>query len=160
MTGNMGVFSPIHFILMGNTKEHIDRAIESFNIKEMVIFTSSDLISENMPYIRGVVNKGIKVHEIKILEPFKEDCLRTMCAELLNTYDKYSHNSNVTVVSSLTGGTNLMVAAMGLFALIKGIECYYIVKDNDHKIININLFNELHNKRLLDNIELYIIRGV
>lgn len=143
----------IHFILMGNALEHVLCAIKHYGIREMVVFTSEDLYDENMAFIRELGEQGIIVHEVVKLRPFEDDALRCMARMMLQAHLRYSSQGNINIIAALTGGTNLMVAAMTTYALLKGVRCHYIVKEPENRVIDITLLEELHALGTLQAIE-------
>lgn len=149
----------IHFILMGNAREHVLCAIRHFGIKEMVVFTSEDLYEENMVFIRGLGEQGIIIHEVVKLRPFDDDALRCMARMMLQAHQRYSSKGNIKITAALTGGTNLMVAAMTTYALLKGVRCHYIVKEPENRVIDIMLLEELHALGSLNAIEEDLVGG-
>lgn len=155
MTGNNNT---IHFILMGNSREHLLYAINHYSINEMVVFTSENLYNENLEFIQELEKKGIIIADVVKLRPFDIDALRCMSCEMLKAYQRYS-TKDINIAAALTGGTNLMVSAMVLFALLKGVQCHYIIKEPENKAIDIALLQELHSLDSLQAIENCLLEG-
>lgn len=134
----------IHFILVGHSKEHIFFAVEYYSIKKMVIFTSDILHDENVPFIEELKERNVEVIEVVCLDPFKKDSLEKMTRLMLEKYCHYANDTDIDIISALTGGTNLMTISMALFALIKGIKCHYIIKPEQNELIELDFFQQLH----------------
>ena len=157
MSGFNEQSSALHFIIMGNSKEHIQKAIDHFKITDMVIFSSDELLDTNRPFIGDLRDKGIMIREIVSLKPFDTDSIRVMTVEMLRANSRYSPRCNIDIIVALTGGTNLMVVAMALVALLQGLKCHYVVKDCDQKIMEITMLEELNRLKTLDNINTYLL---
>lgn len=149
----------IHFLLMGNSKEHIFHAIDHYSIQKMVLVTSDTLYDENIPFISDIQQRGIDVLDVIIVNPFSNDCLETMIQKILGRYETISSSSQIPVIFGLTGGTNLMVIAMSFVALLKNIQCHYVVKNQVDKIIEIDLFERLESAITCDQLKLEILIG-
>jgi hypothetical protein len=142
--------SVAHFILLGHSREHIDRTVEKYGVKRMVVFTSPDLYQENQPYIAGLRERGVEVLDVVQLDTFKDDSLETMTSKILECHDKYE---GFTIVSGLTGGTNLMAIAMATAALLKGARCHYVLNNGQNDVLDIPFFQELNGLKDLGTIE-------
>jgi hypothetical protein len=149
----------IHFLLMGNSKEHILHAIDHYSIQKMVLVTSDTLYDENVPFIMDIQKRGIDVLDVMIVNPFSNDCMETMIQEILGRYEAISNSSQTPVIFGLTGGTNLMAIAMSFVALLKNLRCHYIVKNQVNKIIEIDLFERLEGAITCDQLKLDILIG-
>ena len=149
----------IHFLLMGNSKEHILHAIDHYSIQKMVLVTSDTLYDENFPFIMDIQKRGIDVLDVMIVNPFSNDCMETMIQEILGRYEAISNSSQTPVIFGLTGGTNLMAIAMSFVALLKNLRCHYIVKNQVNKIIEIDLFERLEGAITCDQLKLDILIG-
>jgi predicted CDP-diglyceride synthetase/phosphatidate cytidylyltransferase len=149
----------IHFLLMGNSKEHILHAIDHYSIQKMVLVTSDTLYDENVPFIMDIQKRGIDVLDVMIVNPFSNDCMETMIQEILGRYEAISNTSQTPVIFGLTGGTNLMAIAMSFVALLKNLRCHYIVKNQVNKIIEIDLFERLEGAITCDQLKLDILIG-
>jgi hypothetical protein len=135
--------SPLHFLLLGHAKEHIHAVIEHYSIRNAVIFTSMELEGENLPFIRGLHDEGVVIAEVIYLEPFGQDALERMTARILDAYRTYFGSGRTEFVVALTGGTNLMVAAMALVALMKGLPAHYVLNNGRNEVLEIGLFERL-----------------
>lgn len=151
--------SLIHFILLGNSKEHVLHAIDHYSIQKMVLVTSKTLYDENIPFIANLQKRGFDVLDVIVVNPFSNDCLETMIQEILGRYEAISSSSQIPVIFGLTGGTNLMVIAMSFVALLKNLRCHYIVKNQVDKIIEINLFERLEGAITCDQLKLDVLIG-
>lgn len=149
----------IHFILLGNSKEHILHAIYHYSIQKMVLITSDILYDENVPFIVNLQKKGILILDVIVVDPFSSNCLENMINELLCKYEAVSNSGQVPVIFGLTGGTNLMAIAMSFVALIKNLRCHYIVKNQIDNIIEIDLFEQLEDVITSDQLKLEILIG-
>ncbi len=134
---------PLHFLLLGHAKEHVRAVIEHYSIRTAVIFTSTELEGENLPFIRGLQDEGVVIAEVIYLEPFGQDALERMTARILDAYHTHSRSGRTEFVVALTGGTNLMVAAMALVALMKGLPAHYILNNGRNEVVEIDLFERL-----------------
>lgn len=151
--------SVIHFILLGNSKEHVIHAIDHYSIQKMVLVTSETLYDENIPFIANLQKRGFAVLDVIVVNPFSNDCLETMIREILSRYETISSSSQIPVIFGLTGGTNLMAIAMSFVALLKNLRCHYIVKNQVDKIIEIDLFERLEGAITGDQLKLEVIIG-
>lgn len=149
----------IHFLLMGNSKEHILHAIDHYSIQKMVLVTSDALYDENVPFIADIQKRDIDVLDVIIVNPFSNDSLETMIQDILGRYETISNSSQIPVIFGLTGGTNLMATAMSFVALLKNRRCHYIVKNQIKKIIEIDLFERLEGAITCDQLKLDILIG-
>lgn len=151
---------PIHFLLLGHAKEHIGTVIEYYNIQDAVIFTSKELEEENLPFIRSLHDRGITISEVIDLEPFGEDALEQMTKKILETYSVYSQSGRSEFVVGLTGGTNLMVVAMALVALMKELPAHYVLNNGKNEVVEIDLFERLASCSNREEMETWICAGV
>lgn len=151
--------SVIHFILLGNSKEHVLHAIDHYSIQKMVLVTSKTLYDENIPFIANLRKRGFDVLDVIVVNPFSNDCLETMIQEILSKYEAISSSNQITVMFGLTGGTNLMAIAMSFVALLKNLRCHYVVKNQVDKIIEINLFERLEGVITCDKLKLEVLLG-
>lgn len=149
----------IHFILLGNSKEHILQAIDHYSIQKMVLITSDTLFDENFPFIVNLQRNGIQILDVIVVNPFSCNCLENMINELLCKYEAVSNSGQIPVIFGLTGGTNLMAIAMSFVALMKNLRCHYIVKNQVDKIIEIDLFEKLEDVITSDQLKLEILIG-
>lgn len=149
----------IHFLLMGNSKEHILHSIDHYSIKKMVLVTSDTLYDENIQFIADIQKRGIDVLDVITVNPFSNNCLETMIQEILGKYEAISNSSQIPVMFGLTGGTNLMAIAMSFVALLKNLRCHYIVKNQVDKIIEIDLFERLESAITCDQLKLEVLIG-
>lgn len=149
----------IHFILLGNSKEHILQAIDHYSIQKMVLITSDTLYDENFPFIVNLQKNGIQILDVIVVNPFSCNCLENMINELLRKYEAVSNSGQIPVIFGLTGGTNLMAIAMSFVALMKNLRCHYIVKNQVDKIIEIDLFEKLEGVIISDQLKLEILIG-
>ena len=143
MTGVETISGPIHFLLLGNSKEHILRAIKYFKAQQVVFFTSQNLMSENRPFIDEIRKKGISVLETVYLDPFEEKALEHMSQRMGEAYDLHSAGGTHQIIAGLTGGTNLMVLAMGMVCLAAGLQAHYVVNNETNDVIEISFFRNL-----------------
>ena len=134
---------PLHFLLLGHAKEHIRVVIERYRIRNVVIFTSAELEEENLPFIQSLRDKEVVISEVINLEPFGQDALERMTARILDAYHIHSRSGRTEFVVALTGGTNLMVVAMALVALMKGLPAHYVLNNGRNEIVEIDLFERL-----------------
>ncbi len=144
----------IHFILLGNSKEHILHSIDHYSIKKMVLITSDGLYDENFPFIVSLQEKGIQIIDVIVVNPFSCSCLENMINEILCKYEAISCSGQLPVIFGLTGGTNLMAIAMSFVALIKNLRCHYIVKNEVDEIIDIDFFERLEDVIASDELKL------
>lgn len=149
----------IHFLLMGNSKEHILHAIDYYSIQKLVLVTSDTLYGENIPFISDIQQRSIDVLDVIIVNPFSNDCLEAMIQEILGRYETISNSSQIPVIFGLTGGTNLMAIAMSFVASLKNLRCHYIVKNQVNKIIEIDLFERLEGTVTCDQLKLEVLIG-
>lgn len=134
---------PLHFLLLGHAKEHVRAVIEHYSIRTAVIFTSTELEEENLPFIQSLRDEGVVIAEVINLEPFGQDALERMTARILDAYHNHSGFGRTEFVVALTGGTNLMVAAMALVALMKGLPAHYVLNNGRNEVLEIGLFERL-----------------
>lgn len=135
--------SPLHFLLLGHAKEHIRAVIEHYSIGNAVVFTSTELEEENLPFIQSLRDEGVVISEVINLEPFGRGALERMTARILDTYHIHSRSRKTEFVVALTGGTNLMVVAMALVALMKGLPAHYVLNNGRNEVVEIDLFERL-----------------
>ncbi|MDG6251405.1 hypothetical protein [Methanocalculus sp.] len=159
MTGADTASEPVHFLLLGNAKEHIFRAIEYFGIQKVVLFTSQHLMSENQPFIEQLEREGISVLETVFLDPFEHVALERMTQRMLEAYDLHSNGGAHRVIAGLTGGTNLMVLAMGMMCLAAGLKSHYVVHNETNDLIEIDFFSNLAQNMDLSEIQRSILPG-
>jgi len=153
MTGGDNVSSPIHFINLGTSKEHVSKAIDQLSIRRMVVFTSPQLRSEVECYCAALAEKGVKVLEIIDADPFQSDSLDNMMRLMLRTCDKYDPDGSTEIVAGLTGGTNLMAIALGIVSMLKRMHCHYVVSPPDDHVIEIDIFERLAGCNTLEELE-------
>jgi hypothetical protein len=134
---------PLHFLLLGHAKEHVRAVIEHYSIRNAVILTSMELEGENLPFIRSLQDEGVVIAEVINLEPFGQDALERMTARILDAYHTHSGSGRPEFVVALTGGTNLMVVAMALVALMKGLPAHYVLNNGRNEVVEIDLFERL-----------------
>lgn len=134
---------PLHFLLLGHAKEHVRAVIEHYSIRNAVIFTSMELEGENLPFIRSLQDEGVVIAEVINLEPFGQDALERMTARILDAHHTHSGSGRTEFVVALTGGTNLMVVAMALVALMKGLPAHYVLNNGRNEVVEIDLFERL-----------------
>lgn len=158
MTGD-NLPEPIHFILLGHSKEHVSAVIDHFEVKKIVIFTSLNLEQDNLQFINDIKGDGINVLEVIYLDPFTINALESMSHRILETYEKYSHESDQVIFSALTGGTNLMVVSMAMVAFIKGMPAHYVLNNEKNEVLEISFFQELSKKCSLAAIERQLYPG-
>jgi hypothetical protein len=151
--------SSLHFLLLGHAKEHIGAVIEYYNIQNAVIFTSKELEEENLPRIKQLQDMGVTVSEVVYLEPFGQDALERMTKKILETYSAHSRSGQSEFVVGLTGGTNLMVVAMALVALLKGLPAHYVLNNGKNEIVEIGLFERLASCSNVEEMEAWICAG-
>jgi len=141
---------PIHFILLGHSKNHILMAIAHFKINKIVIFTSKELLEENLPFIQEIIPKSVQVLEVVELDPFEPQALENILLIISEKYKKYSAKGKIPIITSLTGGTNLMVVAMALVASEKRLKAYYILNNERNDVIEIDYFEHMKGKGSLE----------
>jgi CRISPR/Cas system-associated protein Csm6 len=134
---------PLHFLLLGHAKEHVRAIIEHYSIRNAVILTSTELEEENLPFIQSLRDEGVAIVEVINLEPFGQGALERMTARILDTYHACSGTGRTEFVVALTGGTNLMVVAMALVALMKGRPAHYVLNNGRNEVVEIDLFERL-----------------
>jgi len=137
---------PIHFILLGHSKNHILAAIAHFKINKMVIFTSKELLEENLPFIQEIIPKSVQVLEVVELDPFEPQALENILLIISEKYRKYSGKGKIPIIISLTGGTNLMVVAMALVASEKRLKTHYVLNNESSDVIEIDYFERMKGK--------------
>ncbi|MBP2132354.1 hypothetical protein J2128_000275 [Methanomicrobium sp. W14] len=160
MTGNGKNNEIIHFLILGNSKVHILRAIDYFDIKKAVIFTSENMMIENQPFIDEIEQNGVNVIKVVLLSPFEEKALENMSQKILKTYELYSNRGSSEVIAGLTGGTNLMALAMGMLCLSAGLKAHYVLNNEVNDLIEIDYFKKLWKNRDLSNLKDCILEGV
>ena len=136
----------IHFILLGHSKTHIQRVVEYFKLKKMVVFSSTELEDENRPFLEDLSSKGIQILEVVHLDPFKVKALENMIAIITEKYEEYSKHGMDPIITSLTGGTNLMVVAMALVASEKRLKAHYVLNNESNDVIEIDYFADKDEK--------------
>jgi CRISPR-associated protein (Cas_Cas02710). len=154
MIGNENTITTLYFLNVGTSKEHIEKAIISLEMKDVVLFSSIQLKEEVLPYIQHLKNMNINVHEIVFINPFTEKSIEEMIRYMLKIIEKYSEKK-VEIVTGLTGGTNTMAISFGLTAFIKNLKCNYILNKEENFIVEINTFKKLNPKMTLKEIEEY-----
>ena len=153
MTGGDKIPSPIHFINLGMSKEHVTKAIDQLSIRRIVVFTSPQLRSEAESYCTELAEKDVEVLEIIDVDPFQPDSLGNMMQSMLRTYDKYNPDGRTEIVSGLTGGTNLMAISLGIVSMLKRMHCHYVVSPPDDRVIEIDIFERLAGCNTLEEME-------
>ena len=146
----------VHFITVGNSRDHLIKAIEGLGIGQLVLFTSPQLRSEVEGFCSESLPDSVRVLELVDVYPFSSNSIESMVHILILKHDQYSKTGHVKVVVGLTGGTNLMAISMGLFALIKGLPCHYILNQAEGNVIEIATFQELQKLGDLENISEYL----
>lgn len=159
MTGVETTSGPIHFLLLGTSKEHILRTIEYFDAQQVVFFTSQNLMNENQPFIDEIGQKGVSVLETVFLDPFEEAALEHMIQRMKEAYDFHSRGETNQIIAGLTGGTNLMVVAMGMVCLAFGLQAHYVVNNETNDVIDISFFQNLPRNTSISEIQLNIPGG-
>ena len=132
----------IHFILLGHSKTHIQRVVEYFKITKMVVFSSIELEDENQPFLEDLSSKGIQILEVVNLDPFEVKALENMIAVITEKYEVYSKRGKNPIITSLTGGTNLMVVAMALVASENRLKAHYVLNNESNDVIEIDYFQK------------------
>ena len=157
MTANSTI-QHIHFLLVGNSKEHLYRYISHFHPDSVVLFTSQDLAEDTALFSKTLGKTGPKVLEQINLSPFSENALDCMTAAILTAHNKYGGNGALISVS-LTGGTNLMVLAMALVAISRRFPAFYCVNNEEQTILTIDLLQNLSTRIDRLSFEKTIITG-
>lgn len=134
----------VHFLLLGHSREHILEAIDKFEIRSVVIFTSRNLLDESKAFTGMIEGRGTKVLELVALDPFDGKSIERMTREIIDRYDHHTTEQSKTIIAGLTGGTNLMAISMSLAALIRGMKCHYMAKSEDGVPMEIGLFEKLN----------------
>jgi malate/lactate dehydrogenase len=150
---------PIHFILLGHSKEHVPAVIKKFDVKEIVIFTSWNLEQENQTFYKEIQNQGVEILDIVYLDPFTGNAIEAMTRRILETYGIYCRDPNQKIYIALTGGTNLMAISMSLVALIKGLPAHYVLNNDTSDVLEISLFENLRKQDSLPGIERHVMVG-
>ncbi len=145
------------FTTLGNATGHIRVAIEKLQPSELVIFTSSDLHDPARPVYKEIIDSGVSLRDIILLHPFEHGALEKMISRMLMAYQTYITKQSNSALVSLTGGTNLMAVAMGLFALIQGLDAYYVLNDSTHDIMPITLFESMNQLKTLSAMKTRLI---
>lgn len=151
-TGEGERLKPIHFINLGHSKEHVIKAVESLDIQKMVIFTSPLVKEGSGEFLERLEGLGVEIVEVFVVDPFLQDSLRDTVRSLLRAHRKYSNGGRVEVVSGLTGGTNIMAIAMGIFSMLKGLRCHYVVSPPDDRVMEIALFEGIVGSMSIDEL--------
>jgi hypothetical protein len=149
----------IHFMLIGHSKTHVQRVVEYFKIKKMVVFISIELQKENQSFLEDLSSKGVEFLEVVPLDPFDTKALENMINVITEKYELYSNHGKLTVVTSLTGGTNLMVVAMALVASEKRLKAHYVLNNECNDVIEIDYFKKIKKKSIEQKATLVVENG-
>jgi|GEM_PF-3467800 len=131
----------IFFLNIGNSKEHIEKAVDELKIKDAIIFSSVQTRIET-EFLKYLNDKGVNVLETHCVDPFTSDSLRNIISIMLSTIERYSKQGTEFIVG-LTGGTNIMAVAFGVVAMIKGLRCNYILNQEEDFLLKIDTFKEI-----------------
>lgn len=149
--------SQIFFLNIGNSKEHIEKAINELQIRDVVIFSSIQLKDEVDEFLGHLKNKGMNVLETHYIDPFAENSLRNIISIMLSVTER--HAAGAEFVAGLTGGTNIMAVAFGIVAMIKGLRCNYILKREEDFLLRIDTFKEIDRSVPLEEIGRFFAEG-
>lgn len=158
MTGEGEGQNIVHFLSIGNSKDHASKAIDALSIEKMVVFTSYQILEETRSFCDSLSDKSINVLDIIPMDPFQTDSLSIMIQTVIEAFEKYSENGKNTIVSGLTGGTKLMAVALGIVSMLYGTSCNYIVHPPDNRVLEIDLFQKMAHIQLKEDI-LKTLRG-
>lgn len=120
--------SEVHLLLVGHSTGHVDAVAEN-GARNVIMFTTEDCMGEARLLTSKLGTRGINVIDVRKLDPFSADSVSEMAKTITETCDQASKAGLVPVIG-LTGGTNLMVAAMCLVALRKGLKCHYVSRQS------------------------------
>lgn len=151
MTGNI-VPGSICFTLLGKSFGHILETIVKLHPSEIVIFTSPEIHDKCWSKYREIEEYEITIRDIVLLNPFEDSAIEKMTYQMIRTYRKIIKQMRNSAIVSLNGGTNLMAIAMGLFALMEGIDAYYIKNNPEQEIQFIPLFKSLNQLSTISDI--------
>ncbi len=124
-----GTRDEVHLLLVGHSTGHVD-VVKKNGAKDVILFTTEGCLEIARSLSKELCDSGINVKDTCLLEPFSEDSVAVMTETISNMCDEISQAGHVPVIG-LTGGTNLMVAAMCLVATRKKLKCHYVCRSND-----------------------------
>jgi len=128
---------------LGISQDHVYPIIEQYQPTHIVFFSSIELKEQTMQLAEALHRKqGIPV-EIEYLSPFSDNALPAMMEIISDAYhrlQKTYNNHEIQYYIGITGGTNLMVLAAGLFAHRLNVKMHYVLnpayaqgsEDNKH----------------------------
>lgn len=149
----------IHFITIGRSKEHVQKCINQLGITDMVVFTSTTMRKDVDEFCYACEKDGVEVLNIVDVDPFSPNTVEEIVRAALIAYDAHAKAGKVEIISGLTGGTNLMAVGMGLFSLIKGLPCHYVLDRPDDDILPIDLFARMGSLKTKSEIESFLLGG-
>lgn len=155
MTGS----DKVHFITIGRSKEHVQKCIDQLGISAMVVFTSSAMREEVNKFCAKCEGEGVKVLDIVEVDPFSPTAVDDIVRAALTAYAAHSGAGKVEIISGLTGGTNLMAVGMGLFSLIKGLPCHYVLDRAEDNILPIDVFVRMGELSSKTEMESFFLEG-
>jgi len=124
-----GKGAEVHMLMVGHSTGHV-RAVVENGARDVVFFTTLECLEITSSLSRELRDSGVNVIDTCILYPVLPDSISLMTELVSAKCDEMLSAGNIPVVG-LTGGTNLMVAAMSLVATRKKLKCHYICKGSN-----------------------------
>ncbi|MDV0446406.1 hypothetical protein MsAg5_02390 [Methanosarcinaceae archaeon Ag5] len=150
--------SKIYLLNVGISKEHIEKAIMSLNIENVILFSSVQMKEDTISYAGHLKETGVNVLDMVFVDPFTETSVNEMIQSMLRIVDEYP-SDDIEIIAGLTGGTNLMAISLGIVAFIKGLRCNYVLNKDADFIIPIDTFEKLSPEMTLKDVEFYFKEG-
>lgn len=124
-----GKGAEVHMLLVGHSTGHV-KTVKDNGARDMMLFTTQECLEITRSLSQELSDSGINVVDTCLLDPFSQGSVSVMTEMISAKCDEILMAGQIPVVG-LTGGTNLMVAAMCLVATRKKLKCHYICKENN-----------------------------
>jgi DNA-binding transcriptional regulator LsrR (DeoR family) len=121
----------IHFLIVGNSHEHIFKILQEYQPDQIYLISSPEIKESTSRLKQQLEDQKISV-EIIWVNPFQSDSLEKITTLLVNTGKQLLHqNPETKLFIGFTGGTNIMAIAAGYSALLLHAEGHYVLKDQN-----------------------------
>ena len=110
------------------------KALEYWTPDSVIILTSTELGDMNEEFFEEVRESGVLFRIIRE-KTFDADSLNMFITEMGKAVADYQNlHGDVALYAGLTGGTNIMVSALSVFAASQNAILYYIVEESEEMI--------------------------
>jgi 3-dehydroquinate synthetase len=132
-----------HFLIVGNSHEHIFKVIDYFHPSKIFLISSHEL-RESIELLQKQLNEMNVLVECIWVNPFQKNAIMEITSEIIEKSRQIKQTQpNSEIYIGFTGGTNLMAISAGYSALLLGVKGHYLIKGEEQfMVIDVNEFNE------------------